>query len=85
MKNRRALPTRISCLAALDTTTCAAFIKESRMKFADATELYRKSGGCTGEMGTKVKSCERQQMADVTIFEELVARAAVFSRMHVQS
>jgi hypothetical protein len=40
--------TRISCLAALDTTTCAAFIKESRRKFADATELYRKSGGCTG-------------------------------------
>jgi hypothetical protein len=36
--------TRISCLAALDTTTCAAFIKESRMRFADATELYRKSG-----------------------------------------
>jgi hypothetical protein len=36
--------TRISCRAALDTTTCAAFIKESRMKFADATKLYRKSG-----------------------------------------
>ena len=36
--------TRISCLSALDTTTCAAFIKESRMKFAGTTNLYRKSG-----------------------------------------
>ena len=36
--------TRISCLAALDTTTCAAFIKESRMKFTDATKFNRKSG-----------------------------------------
>ena len=36
--------TRISCLAALDTTTCAAFIKESRMKFTDATKSNRKSG-----------------------------------------
>jgi hypothetical protein len=33
----------------------------------------------------KVKSCKRQQMADVTIFEELVARAVAFSREHVQS
>jgi hypothetical protein len=31
--------------AALDTTACAAFIKESRMKFASATKLRRKSGG----------------------------------------
>jgi hypothetical protein len=36
--------TRISCLAALDTTTCAAFFKESRMKFVNATDLHRKSG-----------------------------------------
>ena len=36
--------TRISCLAALDTTTCAAFIKESRMKFTDATKSNRKPG-----------------------------------------
>jgi hypothetical protein len=36
--------TRISCHAAQDATTCAAFIKESRMKFASATNLYRKSG-----------------------------------------
>src|ERR1700720_3789139 len=34
--------TRISCLAALDTTTCAAFFKESRMKFVNATDLRRK-------------------------------------------
>jgi len=31
--------------AAPDTTACAAFSKESRMKFANATELDRKSGG----------------------------------------
>ena len=36
--------TRISCLAALDTTTCAAFIKESRMRFTDATKSNRKPG-----------------------------------------
>jgi hypothetical protein len=36
--------TRISCHAALDATTRAAFIKESRMKFASATNLNRKSG-----------------------------------------
>jgi hypothetical protein len=27
------------------TTACAAFSKESRMKFANANELHRKSGG----------------------------------------
>ncbi len=36
--------TRISCHAAQDTTACVAFIKESRMKFASATNFYRKSG-----------------------------------------
>src|SRR6202043_3922626 len=36
--------TRISCHAALETTACAAFSKESRMKFARATNIYRKSG-----------------------------------------
>jgi len=30
--------------AALDTTACAAFIKESRMKFVNATHFHRKSG-----------------------------------------
>jgi ferrous iron transport protein A len=30
--------------AALDTTACAAFIKESRMKFVSANKLHRKSG-----------------------------------------
>ncbi len=29
--------------AAPDTTTCAAFIKESRMNFASANQLHRKS------------------------------------------
>jgi hypothetical protein len=36
--------TRISCHAALDMASCAAFRKESRMKFANATNLDRKSG-----------------------------------------
>jgi hypothetical protein len=36
--------TRISCHAALDIAACAAFRKESRMKFASATNLDRKSG-----------------------------------------
>jgi hypothetical protein len=36
--------TRISCHAALDMTTCAPFRKERRMKFAEATNLNRKSG-----------------------------------------
>jgi hypothetical protein len=31
-------------LTALDITTCAAFIKESRMKLTSATNLNRKSG-----------------------------------------
>jgi hypothetical protein len=30
--------------AALETTGCAAFIKESRMKFLNATNFYGKSG-----------------------------------------
>jgi cell division protein FtsB len=32
--------------SALDTTACAAFIKESRMKCAEATKLHRKFGNC---------------------------------------
>jgi hypothetical protein len=31
--------------AALETTGCAAFIKESRMKFLNANNFYGKSGG----------------------------------------
>jgi hypothetical protein len=36
--------TRISCHSALDMATCAALVKESRMKIANATKLNRKSG-----------------------------------------
>jgi hypothetical protein len=35
---------RISCTLLRPSSTCAAFIKESRMKFINATELPRKSG-----------------------------------------
>jgi hypothetical protein len=41
--------TRTSCHAALDMAACAAFRKESRMKFANATNLDRKSGGSVVE------------------------------------
>jgi hypothetical protein len=37
-------PTRMSCHAAPDTAACAAFVTESRMKFANATKFHRKSG-----------------------------------------
>jgi hypothetical protein len=37
-------PNRISCHAALGMAACASFLKESRMKFANATNLDKKSG-----------------------------------------
>jgi hypothetical protein len=36
---------RISCHGVLPTSACAAFIKESRMEFANANKVYRKSRG----------------------------------------
>ena len=40
--------TRISYYAAPEMATCAAFLEESRMKFADPTKLDRKSGAAEG-------------------------------------
>ncbi len=40
--------TRISCHAAPDTIASAPFSKERRMKFANATKFYRKSGAAEG-------------------------------------
>src|ERR1700733_4204710 len=40
--------TRISCHAAPDTVACAPFSRERRMKFANATKSYRKSGAVEG-------------------------------------
>jgi hypothetical protein len=40
---------------ALPTAACAAFIKESRMKFANASKLHRKSGVRWGEHGAPVQ------------------------------
>jgi hypothetical protein len=37
--------TRISCHAALEEAAYAPFREERRMKFAEATNLHRKSGG----------------------------------------
>jgi hypothetical protein len=42
---RNGVETRISCTWHQATATCAAFIEESRMKFINANELHRKSGG----------------------------------------
>src|ERR1700678_3318982 len=42
-KNER--DTRISCTWHQATSTCAAFIEESRIKFINANKLHRKSGG----------------------------------------
>jgi hypothetical protein len=39
---------RISYYAAKEMASCAAFIEESRMKFADPTKLDRKSGEVEG-------------------------------------
>jgi hypothetical protein len=39
------IPTRISCHAALDGATCAPFREERRMKWINAINLHRKSGG----------------------------------------
>ena len=41
-KNER--DTRISCTQRQATSTCAAFIEESRMKFINANKLHGKSG-----------------------------------------
>jgi hypothetical protein len=39
----------------LPTSACAAFIKESRMKFANASKFHRKSGVRHGERGAPVQ------------------------------
>ena len=53
----RSVP-RISYCAALTVASYAAFRKESRMKFANATKLDRKSGGSEVE-GSAVRSTFR--------------------------
>jgi hypothetical protein len=45
VKSKFVIPTRISCHASLDRSAYAPFRKEGRMEFANAPELYRKSGG----------------------------------------
>jgi hypothetical protein len=58
--DRRATPIvfgpriRISCTGRHQTSACAAFIKESRIKFANASKLDRKSGVRYGERGAPV-------------------------------
>ena len=45
--------------SALDTTACAAFIEESRMKCAEANKLHRKFGDC--EVTVKIENESQQQ------------------------
>jgi hypothetical protein len=45
LSSRPELRTRISYFALLATSTCAALLKESRLKIINATVLNRKSGG----------------------------------------
>jgi hypothetical protein len=45
------------------TAACAAFIKESRMKFANASKLDRKSGVRLGEHGAPVQN-QRPRLGD---------------------
>ncbi|MDX6456416.1 MAG: hypothetical protein QOJ51_6568 [Acidobacteriaceae bacterium] len=52
---RKRWATRISCHAASPTSACAAFIKESRMKFANAIKVYRKSGGSPSKAFTQLQ------------------------------
>src|ERR1700677_3635508 len=47
---RYAFATRISCTLPYPTSACAAFIKESRIKSANAIRLHRKFGGTWGTL-----------------------------------
>jgi hypothetical protein len=40
--------TRVSCYVSPDSTACAAFIKESRMKVINATNLEQETRGIDG-------------------------------------
>jgi len=55
----RSLATPISCTWPHPTTACAAVSKESRMKFANANKLHRKSGGSAYPGRAKKECMER--------------------------
>jgi hypothetical protein len=57
VKNQRDTPNFLH--AALDMTACAAFIKESRMKFASAYKLHRKSE-ISGTQGSADQQAEKE-------------------------
>jgi hypothetical protein len=52
--------TRISYYAAPEMATCAAFIEESRMKFADPAKLDRKSGAVEGSAVTAICAASKE-------------------------
>ena len=60
LRNKREGP-RISYCAAPTMAACAAFYKESRMRFVDPTRPYRKSGGM-GHPGICCTSCRGQEI-----------------------
>ena len=52
--------TRISCHAALDEATYAAFFKESRMRFTEIAKSDRKSGGSRGTCSSTFSQAKSQ-------------------------
>jgi cell division protein FtsB len=52
-----------SLYSSLDTTACAAFVKESRMKCAEATKLHRKFGDCEVTVNTENET-QQQSLRD---------------------
>jgi hypothetical protein len=74
---------RISCHGAPPTAACAAFIKESRMKFASASKLDRKSGVRWGERGAPVftyRSCFASRLRTSTATVALKRETVMTSR-----
>jgi hypothetical protein len=62
--------TRISCHAAPDTVACAPFSKERRMKFANATKFYRKSGVAEGS-AVPSTSIEYSPITSIAVWNRL--------------
>jgi hypothetical protein len=67
--------TRISYYAAPPKTTYAAFIEESRMKFANATKPDRKSGGSGGICGSLNQHLIRMEVSPSPLSSRLPRRA----------
>ena len=73
--------TRISCHAAPDTVACAPFSKERRMKFANATKFYRKSGAAEG---SAVQRTFRGNVFRQSVVERPAVSHVLFRPSHLQ-